>query len=399
MTAIEVPSVERAGASFAQDEIDEIYRQSVWGFEGPFAFSYAPAILGRLVWLRRHEPDVNRRIAHVAALHDWVVYRLTGKFVTDPATSTGGIPWPADAIAFTGVPPEAFPPTYPQETIIGDLIADPAADLGLSSGIPVIVGCHDGVAANIGCGIVRPGDVCITLGSNLVVRAVTGSRLPDCFGYPIVDDGWAWVRGVHGVASQVDAIVDALDGQGLPVAPDRHMELTELADRVEPASLDLQMPTLPRGADAARAQQATTALEAGFTPAEIYRATLESAAYSVAGLIETARSDGANCDRYVITGAAAANRLLVRILSAVLKAPIEIGDQEAGLRGAAVLAAVGAGMYGDVHAAIRQMVKPGTAISASREEIEAYSRRHVDVDVGARTGAAPGDGSRQRLSF
>ena len=397
MTAIEVPSVERAGASFAQDEIDEIYGQPVWGFEGPFAFSYAPAILGRLIWLRRHEPDVNRRIAHVAALHDWVIYRLTGKFVTDPATSTGGIPWPADAIALTGVSPEAFPSTHPQEAIIGDLIADPARDLGLSSGIPIIVGCHDGVAANIGCGIVRPGDVCITLGSNLVVRAVTGSRLPNCFGYPIVDDGWAWVRGVHGVASQVDAIVDALDGQGLPVAPERHMELTRLADLVDPTTLDLQMPTLPRGADDARVQQANSAIEAGFNPAEIYLATLESEAYSVVGLIETARSDGANCDRYVITGAAAGNPLLVRILSAILKAPIEIGDQEAGLRGAAVLAAVGAGIYDDVYAAIEQMVKPGSAVSANPDKMEAYSRRHVDVS--SRTGAAPGDGSRQRLSF
>lgn len=397
MTAIAVPAVETAGASFAQNEITKVYQWPVWGPSGPFAFSYAPAIIGRLLWLRRHEPAICDRIDRVGALHDWIVYRLTGMWLTDPATSTGGHPWPADAVALTGLSPDAFPPIIPQEQIAGGLTDAAAADLGLEPGVPVVTGCHDGVAANIGCGIVYPGDVCITLGSNLVVRAVTGDRLPGCFGYPIVKGGWAWVRGVHGVASQIDAVVDALDGGGLPVAPERHLTLTALAEQVDPNTLALRMPTLPRGAEDESARQAREALSAGFSHAEVYRATLEGAAYSVAGLIDTARQDGAVCDRFVVTGAAAGNKLLVRMLSAIMHAPIEIGEQEAGLLGAAVLAAVGAGVFSIVETAVEMMVKRGCTVNASPNEVAVYAQRQVDFN--AMTGAAPGDETRRRLTF
>ena len=37
---------------------------------------------------RTHEPETFRRIAHVGMLSDWVLYRLTGRFVTDPSSGS-----------------------------------------------------------------------------------------------------------------------------------------------------------------------------------------------------------------------------------------------------------------------------------------------------------------------
>ncbi len=392
---VDVPELANGGSGFAIDEIDEMYLSPVWGKEGPFAYSYAPATIGRLVWLRRHIPDAFERVARAGALHDWIIYRLTGEWVTDPASGTGGGSWPDSAIDLTGLSNSAFPTTVPQDRVVGGLSQDVAEKLGLATGTPVIVGCHDGVAANIGCNVVRDGDTCITLGSNLVVRAVTGSRLPECFGYPIVDGTWSWVRGVPGIASQVDEVVCVLDGVGLPVGPERHASLMAAAERVDPAEPKLRLPSLPRGSDRERARQANEALNAGYSPGEIYRATLEGTAYSVAGLIREARGDGADCQRFVVTGAAAGNTLLISILSAILDSPIEIGEKEAGMLGSAVLASIGARIYPDVDTAIARMVRPCPIVRPDSTHVRAYAARRADFS--GPTGAAPGDGSRRRL--
>jgi sugar (pentulose or hexulose) kinase len=394
LRVLPVPSFELAAAE-VQVTINELYEQPIWGDAGPFAYGYAPAAIGRSVWLRRHEPEIWAQAARSGSLHDWIVLRLTGVWVTDPASGAGGYPWPLGALDLAGLPAGAFPESQPQEQIAGWLINNAARDLDLPSGIPVVVGCHDGVAANIGTGVVHSGDACITLGSNLVVRAVTGERLPDCFGYPILQDRWAWVRGVHGIAAQIDAIVGVLDGGGDPVAPERHATLTAAAEALDTLPDELEMPTLPRGFDEERRQQAREALAAGFSPGQIYRATLESAANSIAELVNLARYDGADCRRYVVTGAAAANDLLLRLLGAVLDAPIEIGDNEAGLRGAAVLAALGVGLFPNIDQAISTMVTAGRIVGTSPDERAALnrSRRRSMTD----TSAAPGDAARRRV--
>ena len=44
---------------------------------------------GRFLWIRANEPETFRRIAHIGMLSDWVLYRLTGEFVTDPSAGRG----------------------------------------------------------------------------------------------------------------------------------------------------------------------------------------------------------------------------------------------------------------------------------------------------------------------
>ena len=393
---IEVPEVDDLGSSFASDEIYELYGSDVWGPEGPFGYGYAPATLGRVLWLRRHRPDAFTRLARIGALHDWVILKLCGVWASDPATGTSNGPWPAAAVALTGLPADALPRTLPQDSIAGGLATMVAAELGLPPGAPVVVGCHDGVAANIGCGTVRDGDTCITLGSNLVVRAVTGHRVPEAFGYPILEHTWAWVRGVHGIAAQVDAVVAVLDGLGTPVGPDRHMALTTLAEAVGIEQPVIPLPSLPRGSESLRAQQARDALAAGHSPGAIYRATLAGSAESVAALVNRARGDGADCRRFVVTGATAGNRLMLSILSAMLGTSIEVGEQEAGLLGAAILAAVAAGIYPNVEAAIGQMVRPGQIVDASEDVKSVYSGQNAGFR--GDTSAAPGDRMRRHLT-
>ena len=367
----------------------------MWGPEGPFGYGYAPATLGRVLWLRRHRPDAFTRLARIGALHDWVILKLCGVWASDPATGTSNGPWPAAAVALTGLPADALPRTLPQDSIAGGLATMVAAELGLPPGAPVVVGCHDGVAANIGCGTVRDGDTCITLGSNLVVRAVTGHRVPEAFGYPILEHTWAWVRGVHGIAAQVDAVVAVLDGLGTPVGPDRHMALTTLAEAVGIEQPVIPLPSLPRGSESLRAQQARDALAAGHSPGAIYRATLAGSAESVAALVNRARGDGADCRRFW-------RRAPPRATDSCSRYSVRCSERRSRWVSrkldcwAAILAAVAAGIYPNVEAAIGQMVRPGQIVDASEDVKSVYSGQNAGFR--GDTSAAPGDRMRRHLT-
>ena len=71
----------------------------------------------KLVWVRDHEPDVWRRIAHVLLPKDFVRLRLTGEFALDKADGSGTIlfdlaarDWSAEVLAALEIDPAWMPP-------------------------------------------------------------------------------------------------------------------------------------------------------------------------------------------------------------------------------------------------------------------------------------------------
>src|SRR3954470_13570695 len=76
----------------------------------------------KLLWLRRHEPDVYARIRHVLLPKDYVRFRLTGERTIDAADASGtllfdvaGRRWSDEVCSALGIPlewlPEAFEST------------------------------------------------------------------------------------------------------------------------------------------------------------------------------------------------------------------------------------------------------------------------------------------------
>ena len=39
----------------------------------------------RFLWIKKHEPDIYKKTAHMTMIGDWILYRLSGQFVTDPS--------------------------------------------------------------------------------------------------------------------------------------------------------------------------------------------------------------------------------------------------------------------------------------------------------------------------
>ncbi len=137
----------------------------------------------KLLWVRRHEPDIFARIAQVLLPKDYLRYRLTGDFATDPSDAAGTL-WLdvakrdySDALlAACGLSRAQMPKVFEGNRITGTLKPELARAWGLQE-IPVVAGGGDNAAGAVGVGIVKPKQAMLSLGTSGVYFAVSDGFL------------------------------------------------------------------------------------------------------------------------------------------------------------------------------------------------------------------------------
>jgi autoinducer 2 (AI-2) kinase len=126
----------------------------------------------RFLWIKKHESDVFRRIAHVGMISDWIIYKLSGQFVSEPsiASSSGMFDlkarrWSKEIISMCGLREDIFPQIKPSGYAIGEVTKEASLETNLVEGTPVIVGGADTQLGLIGLGVSQPNQVTLLGGS------------------------------------------------------------------------------------------------------------------------------------------------------------------------------------------------------------------------------------------
>ena len=115
-----------------------------------------------------------------ASVDDYLVYRLTGRWATNPSNASGmqlmevsTCTWSPELCRVAGIDPGDLSPIRASGTTAGPLTGEAAAALGVEPGTPVVVGGHDQACAALGLGAVEPGDVFLSAGTAWVLTLVT----------------------------------------------------------------------------------------------------------------------------------------------------------------------------------------------------------------------------------
>jgi xylulokinase len=314
----------------------------------------------KLLWLRRHEPDVYSRIRHVLLPKDYVRLRLTGVHAIDAADASGtllfdvaGRRWSNEVCEALEVPLEWLPTAYESTEIAG---------------------AGDQAAAALGVGIASPGPVSVVLGTSGVVFAALPAYLPDaqarvhvfCHAVP---DTWhamgvmlsaagsfAWLRSVVGAAYGAldeEAARWAPGTEGLLFAPYLAGERTPHADP--------------------DARGSFTGLSLRHDRGALARATLEGVAYGLRDSLELLRNLGVRPEVGRASGGGAKSDLWLRIVASILGLPLERTESEEGSAfGAALLAGVRAGVFEDAADAVARCVRVRDRIDPDPEWSAAY---------------------------
>uniref|UniRef100_A0A7C4FEY8 Carbohydrate kinase n=1 Tax=Thermofilum pendens TaxID=2269 RepID=A0A7C4FEY8_THEPE len=145
-------------------EAQELYRAT--GLYPPQLFTPM-----RLEWFRENDPDLLSRISKVLAIHDWLVYLLSGELATDPTMAASTMlfdldrgAWSHRALEIFELDPEALPDVVPAGSVIGSVSRDIARALGLPEGLPVIACGGDSQASLVATGRFEPGDTGVVAG-------------------------------------------------------------------------------------------------------------------------------------------------------------------------------------------------------------------------------------------
>ena len=157
--------------------------------------------LTKLIWMKRHEPELFAKTSKWISLKEYVFYKLFNRFVVDHsiASSTGlfnlkELTWDQEALEIAGVSAEQLSEPVPTTEIIRGLSSEHAEALGLDSETPFVIGASDGVLANIGVGAITPGSIACTVGTSGAIRTVVSEPAVDpkgrTFCYALTEDQW-----------------------------------------------------------------------------------------------------------------------------------------------------------------------------------------------------------------
>lgn len=350
----------------------------------------------KMAWMREHQPELFAQVHKFLLAKDFIVARLTGKFVSDftDAASLNLIDlrtwnWSAPILEALQLDPAVLPELHASTDVVGEVLPAVCEQTGLAAGTPVVIGGGDGLCATVGAGVVRPGSAYTYIGSSTWI-AIT---MPE----PLFDPGmrtFTWVHMLPGMYSPTGTMQagggsyqwlrDTLCPQEKETARLLDLNPYELMNLEAEKSLPgarglLFLPYLlgersPRWNPKARG--AYLGLTMQHTRADIIRATLEGVALNMRVILEAFQVQGAQIDSMRMIGGGAKGRLWRQILADIYNLPVLRPTllEEATSLGAAVAGGIGVGLFKDFSIAetltpILDTLEPDSALQPLYERL------------------------------
>ncbi|MCW4115709.1 FGGY-family carbohydrate kinase [Aurantimonas sp. MSK8Z-1] len=140
----------------------------------------------KILWLRKHRPELFARTDKILNSNSFLVRRLTGRTVIDHYSGCGFSPlydiatrsW-TDRYADRIVAPERLPELCWSTDVVGGVTAAAAEATGLMPGTPVIAGTIDAASEAVSVGVCGPGQMMVMYGSTIFIILVTDRRVED----------------------------------------------------------------------------------------------------------------------------------------------------------------------------------------------------------------------------
>jgi sugar (pentulose or hexulose) kinase len=329
-----------------------------------------------LLWMREFRPEVYQRIRRVLMISDWLAYTLCRAYCSEPSNASSSLlfdvnerRWSPEIAELLELSPGILPPLLSPGEVVGQLLPQVAETLGLSAQTPVVTGLADTQAACLACGAVGDGDTVAIAGSTMPLQMTLDE--------PLMDDEhrtWTGAHALNGLWSlECSAGLAGLAYEWLWQAfcEDRSSEeaytlLNAEAEEEAPGSVLAFMG--PWIADHGRIQFPSRVgflapfpmtFQPPLTRGKMARGILENIAFAVRGNFEQlVEISGREVEALAVCGGLSRSRLFTQMVADVCQIPVRVPvSRETSALGAAMCAAVGAGLHGDLREAARQMSK------------------------------------------
>lgn len=346
----------------------------------------------KILWVREHESQVYARAAHVLLPKDYLRYKLTDAYATEPSDASGMAlldvakrNWSDELLNALDIPRAWLPDVYESPVVSAKISARAARETGLLEGTPVVGGGGDQAAQAVGTGIVQEGIVSATLGTSGVVFASSDSyRLEPhgllhafCHAAP---NKWHLMGVMLSAAGSFRWFRDALGKSESEKAKAKNKDvydvLTQEAALARAGCEGLIFLPYLTGERTPYPDPDARGVYFGITlrhgKPEMVRAVLEGVAYGLLDSLELIRALGLQIHQVRASGGGARSPLWRQILADVFHSEIALVNiTEGAAYGGALLAGVGAGVYASVEDACAQTIRLTDSVTPD-EDVQVY---------------------------
>jgi sugar (pentulose or hexulose) kinase len=330
------------------------------------AFHIGPKVL----WLRRHAPEVFRATARFLQPRDAVLRHLTGLDLTDETHANATLffdlrarRWAPDLFQAFDLDPALFPEAAAPWSVAGPLNQRVAREVGIPRSIPVVVGAADSQCAAFGAGVVDIGPVSEMAGASSCLNSAVTEPLEDrrithyshvvpgrfCteLGVNTAGAAVAWARESLGFASY----------EALSAAAERFRVRWRRMSSRAAGALEIAPLFVPFLGDGERTDPTVRGAFIGLAgrhgPPELAYAVLEGVALAVRNRIRTLIEAGGLCEELRRSGGGARFAITGELEADLLGVPVLHLPHDTTALGVTMLAARAIGLESEASAAIK----------------------------------------------
>ena len=379
-----------------QQECDEITR--IVGRERLIRITANPALTGftagKVLWVRRHEPEIWKQVRHILLPKDYVRFRLTGEYGSEMSDASGtnllDVPrrcWSGAMLDALDLDATLLPPLMESSDAAGTVTSRAAEETGLQPGTVVAAGAGDNAAAAVGTGVVTAGKAFATIGTSGVVFAHADQVQIDPKGR--VHTFCAAVPGAYTVMSCTlaaglslkwfrDQFCQAECQTAAQMGEDPYTLMSqEAAQSPIGANRLVYLPYLMGERSPlldADARGAFIGLSGIHARRDLLRAVMEGVIYSMRQNLEVLRGMGIAPAEMRACGGGARSPFWRQMMADVFALPVRtVKNTEGPALGAAILGGVAAGLYADIPSACAALIQ-------ENEPQLPDVQRHVDYE-------------------
>jgi len=341
-------SVEEAQVVSGQFTLDEVAKTT-----GQMEISPAwPAT--KILWLKKHRPDVYENTETFMLLKDYVVYYLTGKKVGDMSIATFSLYFDIynkcywqKMLTAIGIDESRLPPLAEPCTVAGTLRPEIAEKIGAGANTVVNIGTLDHFAAMVGTGNTEPGGINLSMGTVMALATMAsdqsnlGSNVAVHYGF--LPDTYVLLP----VASSGGVSLEWFRRTCMPQVD--YGELNRVLAQRPDCGQVLFLPYLV-GTNAPEFDADATGvfwgLRQGHDSFDMARAVMEGVAFLLRKNCQSLKEAGLPCDSILAVGGGTKSAIWCQMWADVSSIPVKIPqEQEAACLGAAMIGAVADGCF------------------------------------------------------
>ncbi|MFZ3071049.1 MAG: xylulokinase [Anaerolineaceae bacterium] len=337
----------------------------------------------KVLWIKKNQPELFAKIKHILLPKDYLRYKLTGDYATDVSDASGTLmfdvrnrQWSKPVCDYLGVDESQLPIVYESYEVTGKVSEEVKALLGLTGEVLVVGGAGDQAAGAVGTGTVEEGIVSVTLGTSGVVFAAHQNFVvdPECRLHAFCHaNGKYHTMGV--MLSAASCLKWWVDEAQAGADFDTLLEEADAAGTSDgviflPYLLGERTPYPDPDA-----KGCFLGMDMNTRRGNLTRAVLEGVAFGLRDSLEIVKDLNIPIQHIRVIGGGARSYLWKQILADTFKTEIEeINTNQGGGLGAAILAAVGAGLYQSVDEGCQKMITVVKSIKPIESNMKFYDQ-------------------------